>query len=311
MKKDFLSTRFGIEIEFTGITRADAALVLQHNIGSRNCRHVNSYDARTVTGPDGRKWKIVRDGSIRMQTYRNGALRWTTSQEYKVEFVSPILTYRSDIELLQKIIRDFRKLGAVVNDTCGIHIHLDGVDHTAKSIRNFINIVASHNDLLYKALNVKIKRMNYCKKLDEKFVKEIAKQRPKTMQQIEDIWYSGQSGSRYEHYNDTKYHFLNLHSFFHGHGTVELRGFNSTLHAGVVRSYIVLALALNHQALNAKSVRKDKSKVQDDNPKFAMRTYLNRLGLIGDEFKACRKHLVKFLDGNAAWRSGTAGVLSA
>jgi len=33
-----------------------------------------------------------------------------------------------------------------------------------------------------------------------------------------------------------------------------------------------------------------------------MRTYLNRIGLIGEEFENCREHLCKHLDGNAAWR---------
>jgi hypothetical protein len=33
-----------------------------------------------------------------------------------------------------------------------------------------------------------------------------------------------------------------------------------------------------------------------------MRTYLNRIGLIGDEFKACREHLCKRLSGCSAWR---------
>jgi len=72
------------------------------------------------------------------------------------------------------------------------------------------------------------------------------------------------------------------------------------LHAGKVRSYIVLALALNHQALTQKSV--SSHKVQTENDKFAMRTYLNRIGLTGDEFKNCRAHLCKHLDGDGAWR---------
>lgn len=96
---------------------------------------------------------------------------------------------------------------------------------------------------------------------------------------------------------------LNLHSFFHGHHTVELRGFNSELHAGKVRAYIVFALAMDHQALTQKSAFYHK--VQAENEKFAMRTYLNRIGFIGEEFKSCREHLYKHLDGNAAWRYGS------
>ena len=59
-------------------------------------------------------------------------------------------------------------------------------------------------------------------------------------------------------------------------------------------------LALNHQALTQKCASSKKPQVE--NEKFAMRTYLNRIGLIGDEFKNCREHLCKHLDGNAAWR---------
>lgn len=96
---------------------------------------------------------------------------------------------------------------------------------------------------------------------------------------------------------------MNLHSFFHGNHTVELRGFNGTLHAGKIRAYIVFALAMNHQAIAQKSAQYHK--VQAENEKFAMRTYLNRIGFIGEEFKSCREHLYKHLDGNAAWRYGS------
>jgi hypothetical protein len=37
-----------------------------------------------------------------------------------------------------------------------------------------------------------------------------------------------------------------------------------------------------------------------------MRTYLNRIGFIGDEFKNCREHLTKHLSGDAAFRFGRA-----
>ena len=131
--------------------------------------------------------------------------------------------------------------------------------------------------------------------MDEHLVNTINKKHPKTMSQLADIWYEGYCGSRNTHYHDSRYHFLNLHSFFTGNHTVELRGFNSELHAGKVRSYIVLALALNHQALTQKCASSKKPQVE--NEKFAMRTYFNRLGLIGAEFKNCREHLIHALDG--------------
>ena len=62
-------------------------------------------------------------------------------------------------------------------------------------------------------------------------------------------------------------------------------------------------MALNHQALTQKCASRKKPQVE--NEKFAMRTYLNRLGLIGAEFKNCREHLIHALDGCSAWRFGS------
>ena len=167
-----------------------------------------------------------------------------------------------------------------------------------------MNIIASKNDLFYKALQINPARMRFCKRMDAALVEKMNRRKPTTMAQIEELWYEGYCDSRDAHYHNSRYHFLNLHSFFHGHHTVELRGFNSELHAGKVRSYIVLALALNNQALTQKCASAKKPQV--DNEKFAMRTYLNRIGFIGDEFANCREHLTAALSGSAAWRFGQA-----
>jgi hypothetical protein len=146
-----------------------------------------------------------------------------------------------------------------------IHIHLDGRDHTPRSIRNFMNIIYSRNDLLYDALQIERRRMHYCKKMDQSLVEKMNKKKPTTMKQIEDIWYQGYSDRRERHYHESRYHFLNLHSLFNGCGTVELRGFNGTLHAGKIRSYVALSLAMNHQALTQKSASSKKPQIE--NPK--------------------------------------------
>ncbi|HQK34841.1 MAG TPA: amidoligase family protein, partial [Spirochaetales bacterium] len=298
-----LTTRFGIEIEFTGITRNQAAKVTADFLNGTVEKVHDYYDTHKVHTPDGRAWKIMSDGSIRKEKKEYGRTV-SADSTYSVELVSPILTYREDIDTLQELVRKLRKAGGLTNDSCGIHVHLDGADHTPRSIRNFINIVASKNDLFYKALEIEQGRMRFCKKMDSLLVEKMNRRKPNTMRAIEDLWYEGYRESRSAHYHDSRYHFLNLHSFFNGCHTVELRGFNSELHAGKVRSYIVLALGLNHQALTQKSA--SARKPQTENEKFAMRTYLNRVGLIGDEFKNCREHLTKALSGSAAWRFHTA-----
>lgn len=282
--------KFGIEIEFTGITRSRAAEVAHEYLGGR------LQSNTSVKAPDSRVWKFVSDSSITAQR-KNGGRVVNADSNHRVELVSPILKYRDDIELLQGLIRVLRKAGAFANSSCGIHIHLNGADHSPRSVRNFVNIVASKNDLFYKALQIEPNRMRYCKKIDQRLVEEMNRQKPYTLQQIADIWYARHCRDREA---QTRYNFLNLHSLFTGHHTIELRGFNSTLHAGKVRSYIVLALALNNQALTQASASSRKPQVE--NEKFAMRVYLNRIGFIGDEFKHCREHLCCHLSGNAAWR---------
>lgn len=297
-----LKTRFGIEVEFTGITRNQAAKIVAEHFRSTVIKEGGCYDKHTVIDSYSRKWSIVSDASITTQKVTNGKTQTVHNKIYSVELVSPILEYEKDIYIFQELIRKLRKSGAFTNDSCGIHIHLDGANHTPQSIKNFINIVASKNDLLYKSLQIKESRMRYCKKMDSVLISDIARKNPKIFRELEDIWYDGYNTSRANHYHHSRYHFLNLHSFWTGNHTIELRGFNSELHAGKIRSYIVLALALNHQALTQKCASNRKN--QTENEKFAMRTYLNRIGFVGDDFKACRDHLCAHLNGESAWRFG-------
>lgn len=297
------TNHFGIEIEFTGITRSRAAEVAAQFLGGSSDTMSDYYNTHKVKAPDGRIWKFMSDGSILCQRKMSGQIV-SASGSYSVELVSPVLLYRQDIDTLQGLVRALRKAGGFANKSCGIHVHLDGSNHTPRSIRNFVNIIASHNDLFYKALQIEPQRMRYCKKMDAYLVERMNRVKPTAFAQIESIWYERYGGeTRNQHYHSSRYHFLNLHSFFHGHRTVELRGFNGTLHAGKIRAYIVLALALNHQALTQKNARY--KKVQEENERFAMRTYLNRIGFIGPEFKNCREHLYQHLSGNAAWRYGS------
>ena len=41
---------------------------------------------------------------------------------------------------------------------------------------------------------------------------------------------------------------------------------------------------------------------QTENPKYALRCFLLRLGFIGDEFKTAREFFINKLEGNSAWR---------
>ncbi len=288
------SQRFGIEMEMTGITRKKAAEVIAAYFDTHEVYDGGSYDAYHVTDGQGRRWKVVSDASIHPVT-RDGR---SASILYKVEVVSPICHYE-DIETIQELVRKLRHAGACVNRSCGVHIHVDAAPHSVKTLRNLVNIMVSKEDLLYKALAVDVAREDhYCQKTDLSFLEELNRKKPRSIESFERMWYHGDSRS-YAHYDETRYHALNLHSVF-ASGTIEFRLYNGTMHAGKVKTYIQLSLAISHQALVQKSA--SPSRTKSTNEKYTFRTWLLRLGLIGDEFQTARKFLLENLEGGIAWK---------
>ena len=290
--------RFGIEIEMTGITREKAAEVIAAYFGTESFYIGTYYETYGAKDRQGRTWKATYDSSIIAQKKSRGRVV-SADKNYKCEIVSPILTYE-DLPDLQEVVRQLRHSGAFVNSQCGIHIHVDASRYTPQTLRNLVNIIASKEDILYKALKIDPARLRWCKKTNEKLIEAINRKKPETMEALKDIWYAGSTRSRTEHYNDTRYHGLNLHSVF-TKGTVEFRLFNSTTHAGEIKAYIQFCLAVSCQALTQKKA--SARRTVTDNEKYAFRCWMLRLGLSGDEFKTCRHHFLKHLEGNSAWRN--------
>lgn len=297
----------GVEVEMNSITRQKAAKVAAEFFGTdryENTAGRNGYSTWSAWDAQGREWKFQKDVSI------------AGPDEQKCELVTPILTY-GDIETLQELCRQLRHAGAKSDASrgCGVHIHIGAQGHTPQSLRNLANIMASHESLIAEALKLDRSRMSrYCRTVDPNFLAKVNSRKPKTMAQLADIWYTshGASYGRNQHYNDSRYHMLNLHATF-TKGTVEFRLFQfdeptaerrGGIHAGQLKSYIQLCLALSQMA---KDVRTASPKPQqNENPKYAMRTWLLRLGFIGEEFATARDFLTRNLSGDTAFRHGRA-----
>ena len=144
------STKVGIEIEFTGITRSDAADIAADLLNGTACRLFDHYDTYSVMDSKDRAWDFKSDSSIECQRVEDGR-QIPAGKEYSVELVSPVLIYDEDIETLTELVRRLRDAGGFVNSSAGLHVHLNGADQGPRSIRNFINIIASRNDLSIKA----------------------------------------------------------------------------------------------------------------------------------------------------------------
>ena len=299
----------GVEVEMNNITRQKAAKVAADFFGTgryENTAGRNGYSTWSAWDAQGREWKFQKDVSI------------AGADEQKCELVTPILTY-GDIETLQELCRQLRHAGAKSDASrgCGVHIHIGAQGHTPQSLRNLANIMASHESLIAEALKLDRSRMSrYCRTVDPNFLAKVNSRKPKTMAQLADIWYTshGASYGRNQHYNDSRYHMLNLHATF-TKGTVEFRLFQfdeptaerrGGIHAGQLKSYIQLCLALSQMA---KDVRTASPKPQqNENPKYAMRTWLLRLGFIGEEFATARDFLTRNLTGDTAFRHGRAAA---
>ncbi len=303
--EEMKSQTIGVEVEMNSITRENAAKLAAEFFGTGNYQNTaghNGYHTWSAWDESGREWKFQRDISI------------TGPDSEKCELVTPILHY-ADIETLQELIRRLRKAGAKSDPTrgCGVHIHIGLGDHTPQTLRNLANIMASHESLLASALKLDENRMDrYCRTVNPCFLMKLNEKKPKTMEELADVWYMGNGADfrRTNHYNDSRYHMLNYHATF-TKGTVEFRlfqfdapadGKQNGLHAGQLKSYIQLCLALSQMAKMVKTASPKPQQVE--NPKYAMRTWLLRLGFIGEEFATARDILTRNLAGDAAFRHG-------
>lgn len=304
-----MSTTFGVEIEMTGITRESAARVAASVLSSsgscRVWRKGGTYDKWTCTDGRGRDWDFVYDSSIRA----------TGGHTTHCELNTPPLLYGEDMESLQALIRALRHAGAVSGAEygCGIHVHVSGKGHTAATIRNWVNLMYANDELVRKSLGIDPGRSStWCKPIETTLVSAI--KNADTLDKAADAWYGTLAPyqDRQAHYNESRYHILNLHRFFSTLGkpsnTIEIRAFNASLHAGEVRAYVLLVLSMNASALTQKNIRAVKNPIMiAGNEKFAMRTWLNRMGWTGEMFKNPHALFIKRLSGDAAWRFGRNG----
>ena len=273
--------RFGIEIETVGADRFALARAIRGVVGG-------AESGSDVTDARGRIWRVVRDGSL--STERSG------------EIVSPILGY-DDLAELQHVIRAARSVGARVDTSTGIHIHVDGSSFDAKGVTNLVKMVHKQERLIEHALGISGARlMRYCRPIDPTFLARLEARRPRTLREVSAAWY-GRENVTPARYDSSRYHGVNLNSLFF-RGTVEFRFFNGSLHAGEVKAYVQFVLALAAKALASKSTSSKRREFNAQTAKYDFRVFLLHLGLIGDEFKTARLHLMKHLEGSAAWKHG-------
>jgi len=287
------SNKFGIEIELLGLNRQQAANKVAEHFGTQARWDGGHYDRYIVGSPVG-TWMFVTDGSL--------------GSGQSCEVVSPPMKY-SEMDVLQDVVRVLRQADAYVNRSCGIHVHVDASRMTPRSLSNISKMVYAKEKLMFKAFGTLGNRIgSYSRPMSDSYVNQVVGTRRPSLNTLKRAWYgtrtveSADSYSR-SRYHGTRYHAFNLHSFYY-RGTIEFRYFNGSLHAGKIKSYVQFCLALRNKAMSASSASARRREYNPETAKYDMRTWLLALGMVGEEFKTARHHLLKRLPGDSAYRRG-------
>ena len=162
-----------------------------------------------------------------------------------------------------------------------VELPLEG--HSATSLRNFINMLASKEKLLIRSLDLARPI------LDNRFVKELGQRSELDMDSFQEIWREFGAG-----------YCLGLEIDFENQ-TMAVKIIKENMEVEEMTAFLDLVVCVNE---NAKRLKYSSFKpAQEDNPKYAMRTWLLRLNMSGDAFKKTRKVLLARLSGSAAFRT--------
>lgn len=229
--------QFGIEIEMTGMTRKNAAVILANFFGTKYGMHQDKlgHSQFEVPDNDGRVWLITRDVTLTDLTGGN---------DHSVEITSPILTLK-DIPIIKQITPLLKENGGIANKSCGFHVHIDSSMHSPKSIRNMLNIFYDNQEMLYHTLDVYLKRMIFCKPFYGDFIGIINNINPIRENDLKDIWLGS-----FECSDNANWRGININNLWKSENkTLEFRIFNGTLDENKIEANIKFCLALSKYAL--------------------------------------------------------------
>jgi hypothetical protein len=166
-------------------------------------------------------WIAKGDSSIRARGMREGC-----------EFVSPVLKGADGVRNLLAGIRGINALGARVNRSCGLHVHVGFDRGNQEALARLVTLVANFETAIFASTGTKRReRGAYCRGVRQ----------------------HGSPENAQRHAGGMRYHVLNLTNLTTGRRpTVEFRAFAGTTSARKILGYVRLCLGLVERALAAK-----------------------------------------------------------
>lgn len=235
--------KFGVEIEYHGSPGDVASALSASGLPFLDRRH-------DYSGFSQHSWTLKRDGSV-----GNGG-----------ELVSPPLDFDDPEQRAQvtTAVLAMQNAGATPHPDAGIHIHVeasheDGTKFTAREVAATVRFFHKFQDIIYRIASsgwssIRPKYSQYATPVSKETATKMMKVRDENA--LRRVWY-GDLSAHNDHYDQSRYCGINLHSFFQI-GTIEFRIFNSSMNPERIQAYIALSCAIIRDARNGynRSVKK-------------------------------------------------------
>lgn len=220
---------YGVEIEFFG---TDVASISNALIEKGIDVQYEGYTHRTTS-----HWKIVTDSSV------NGL---------GLELVSPVLKGEEGMRQLKKVCEALEIVGAKVDRSCGLHIHLGATDLTLQHWKNILVFYNNYQRSIDKMLPRSRRRNTYCRPYTEKELRDLFKL--KTLSQLEDVCM-----------DTDRYKVINICSFLR-HGTIEFRQHSGTIEFEKISQWLQFCMGVVEKGKSVKVL--DIWRAEDDSREF-------------------------------------------
>lgn len=203
----------------------------------------------------------------------------TNNERYMIDKNCIITDSTGKETTLEKIMNPGQTVLTSINNL-ELSLPMDG--HTGTTLQNLINMISGKQHLLKMSFEMNELFM------DENFAAELGQEQITTIEDIK---------RAIETIGKEKCKGLALDF---DEEIITFRLTSDVITQEKITAFTSLASFINKTAINQKHVSYKLAQV--DNPKYALRTWLTRLGMNGGEYKAIRKVLLEGLEGNGAFR---------
>lgn len=204
--------RFGVEVEFTGISREVAAEAIK---AAGHDARVEGYNHTTR-----KHVKIIGDASVTGSSRNNGG-----------EAVLPPVAGEAGLAMVADVLDALRGAGARVDRSCGLHVHIDTKGLTGEGVARFAEAMYAAQPMLRAFVTASRAQQYYCSPTRRSTVSRFS------------AAVRGGYFSRDASESSERYAAVNVLAYGR-HGTIECRLHGGSLNAAKVSAWIKMLLAI-------------------------------------------------------------------